>query len=151
MWELFLSEIQKIEERYGGVLRKPAKIQELTKMKQEFELKFRHFEVSDRYIEFLKIANGLDFNGLVLYGVDRELQEPETDDEVQGFIEMNELWYENEWQQQYVFFGDSDSAWYCYDRMNRVFVELDKPSGTVMNTFVDFDTMLEEALKTSLQ
>ncbi|MEC3542586.1 SMI1/KNR4 family protein, partial [Bacillus thuringiensis] len=28
--------------------------------------------------------------------------------------------------------------------------ELDKPSGTVMNTYNDFNTMLEEALKITL-
>lgn len=150
VWEVLLSEIQKIEERYGSSLRKPAKIQEITRMKQEFERKFNHFVVTDRYIGFLQKVNGLDFNGLVLYGVDSEWLDRESDDEIQGFIETNELWYENEWQQRYVFFGDSDLSWYCYDRSNQVFVELDKPSGSVMKPYSNFDDMLESALKTRL-
>ncbi len=65
-------------------------------------------------------------------------------------IETNEIWYENDWQKQYLFFGDSDIAWYCYDLDQNVFLELDKPSGTLIQSFASFESMLEEALQTVL-
>lgn len=102
------------------------------------------------YTEFLNIVNGLVFNGLVIYGVDKYFLEKEVEEDIHGFIETNELWYENEWQKQYLFFGDSDTAWYCYDRKSNVFTELDKPSGTLMQSFEDFDPMLSNALETAL-
>lgn len=49
-----------------------------------------------------------------------------------------------------MFFGDSDTAWYCYDMKKNVYVELDKPSGTEMNIYNEFQVMLEEALATRL-
>ena len=94
--------------------------------------------------------NGLDFNGLVIYGVDKMLLDKEVDEDIHGFIETNEIWYENDWQKQYVFFGDSDTAWYCYDQKENVYVELDKPSGTFIQSFESFDFMLSNAFETTL-
>jgi len=54
------------------------------------------------------------------------------------------------WQKQYVFFGDSDSGWYCFDLCNKIYVELDKPSGALMTTYSDFNSMLVDALKSRL-
>lgn len=48
------------------------------------------------------------------------------------------------------FFGDSDTAWYCLDVIQNEYLELDKPSGTLMNKFNDFNAMLADALKVSL-
>lgn len=47
-------------------------------------------------------------------------------------------------------FGDSDTAWYCLNVIENEYLELDKPSGTLMNKFDDFNTMLADALKFSL-
>ena len=58
--------------------------------------------------------------------------------------------YENEWQKQYLFFGESSISWYCLDLNQEVYVELDNPSGDPMYTYNDFDAMLEKAMKDSL-
>ncbi|EEM73015.1 hypothetical protein bthur0009_8040 [Bacillus thuringiensis serovar andalousiensis BGSC 4AW1] len=102
------------------------------------------------YEEFLKTVNGLDFNGLVLYGVDSYLLDTERDESICGLIETNEIWYENEFQKEYLFLGDSNIAWFCKNISEGTYLELDKPSGMVMNTYNDFNTMLEEALKIPL-
>jgi hypothetical protein len=150
MWETMISEIHKTEERYGGRLNKPATHQEITNLQEAIHAKFAGFTLPTPYVDFLKKLNGLDFNGLVIYGVDRAFLHHDNEDEVHGFIETNEIWHENEWQQQYMFFGDSDTAWYCCDLKRMVFLELDKPSGTEMNSFDHFQAMLEEALSTRL-
>lgn len=48
------------------------------------------------------------------------------------------------------FFGDSDTAWYCFDSDEKIYYELDKPSGTIMDSFQDFNSMISNALETSL-
>lgn len=100
-WKDMLNEIEKIEEKYGGSLRKPASDSEIAKMKQNMQRKLGTISLPESYIEFLNTINGLDFNGLVIYGVDEDLLEKESDEEIHGFIETNEIWYENEWQKQY--------------------------------------------------
>lgn len=64
----------------------------------------------ETYREFLKKINGLDINGLVIYGIDEILLEREVEGEVHGLIKTNELWYENELQKKYIFYADSDTA-----------------------------------------
>ncbi|WP_350300007.1 YrhA family protein [Peribacillus frigoritolerans] len=149
-WKDLLIEVEKIEGKYDGVLRNPVSNSEIIKMKQTIQQKLGNIIIPESYIEFLKNVNGLDFNGFVIYGVDETLLDNEVDEEVQGFIETNELWYENDWQKQYLFLGDSDTAWFCYDLNERVYVELDKPSGTLIHLFDSFDSMLSDALKASL-
>lgn len=146
-WKDLLIEIEKIEEKYGSSLRNPAADTEIIKMNDNIQQELGRIVLPESYIEFLKKVNGLDFNGLVIYGIDKVLLDKEVDEVIYGFIETNELWHENDWQKQYVFFGDSDTAWYCYDQKESVYVELDKPSGTLMQSFESFDSMLSDALE----
>lgn len=92
---------------------------------------------------FLKKANGLEFNGLVIYNAN-------PNDDNNGIIGANEIWRENDWDSNYLFFGDSNISWYSLDVDNNVFVELDKPSGEVVEEFENFNEMLEEAINSVL-
>ncbi|MGG4491314.1 YrhA family protein [Metabacillus idriensis] len=149
-WKELLIEISRIEEKYGSSLRNPALDTEIQKLKENTQKELGNIHFFESYIKFLKKANGLDFNGLVVYGVDKILLEKEIDDNIDGFIETNLTWHENDWQKQYVFFGDSDTVWYCYDLNKGTWLELDKPSGTVIQSFDNFDSMFDDALETSL-
>ncbi|WP_404429571.1 YrhA family protein [Sutcliffiella horikoshii] len=149
-WKDMLIKIEKIEANYGSKLRRPASELEISEMKENIKQKWSHINIPNSYVELLNHVNGLDFNGLVIYGVDKVLLEKEIEEDVHGFIETNEYWYENEWQKQYVFFGDSDTAWYCYDMKENQYVELDNPSGTLIQKYEGFRNMLDDALNTAL-
>ncbi|WEA42059.1 YrhA family protein [Priestia aryabhattai] len=149
-WKDLLREIEKVEEKYGSSLRSPASDREIMKLNHNIQEKLGSMTLPESYIEFLKNVNGLDFNGLVIYGVDKALLDKEVDEDIYGFIEANELWYENGWQKQYIFLGDSDTAWYCYDLTESLYVELDKPSGTLIQSFENFDSLLGDAFETVL-
>ncbi|WP_377865764.1 YrhA family protein [Bacillus velezensis] len=150
MWMNLLEEIRKTEAKYGDELNPPVTDKELSNFNEVVLGKFPINEISSGYKKFLQTVNGLDFNGLVIYGLDKMFLEEENDEEVYGFIETNEQWHENDEQKKYLFFGDSDTAWYCLDVIENEYLELDKPSGTLMNKFDDFNTMLADALKFSL-
>ncbi|MNJ48215.1 hypothetical protein D3C77_434020 [compost metagenome] len=152
MWRDLLADVQSLLSGYGFNLRKPATNQEIKKLQENAVLKLNGFVLPEQFIQFLMEVNGLDFDGLVIYGVDKPLlDEIEVEEDIHGFIETNEIWYENEWQKQFVFFGDSDIALYCYDLTHKLYLELDKPSCTIMNTFGDFNALLEDALKSRLE
>ncbi|AXF33470.1 YrhA family protein [Bacillus subtilis] len=150
MWVNLLEEIRKTEAKYGDELNSPVTDQEIRNFEEAVLGKFPVNEIPSGYKKFLQTVNGLDFNGLVIYGLDQELLREENDEEVYGFIETNEQWHENDEQKKYLFFGDSDTAWYCLDVIKNEYLELDKPSGTPMNKFDDFNVMLADALKVSL-
>ncbi|MCR6598848.1 SMI1/KNR4 family protein [Bacillus halotolerans] len=150
MWVNLLEEIRKTEAKYGDELNSPVTDQEIRNFEEAVLGKFPVNEIPLEYKKFLQTVNGLDFNGLVIYGLDQELLREENDEEVYGFIETNEQWHENDEQKKYLFFGDSDTAWYCLDVIENEYLELDKPSGTLMDKFNDFNAMLADALKVSL-
>lgn len=150
MWVNLLEEIRKTEAKYGDELNSTVTDQEIRNFEEAVLGKFLVKEIPLEYKKFLQTVNGLDFNGLVIYGLDQELLREENDEEVYGFIETNEQWHENDEQKKYLFFGDSDTAWYCLDVIQNEYLELDKPSGTLMNKFNDFNAMLADALKVSL-
>ncbi|MED2948810.1 YrhA family protein [Bacillus subtilis] len=150
MWVNLLEEIQKTEAKYGDELNSPVTDQEIRNLEEAVLGKFPVNEIPSGYKKFLQTVNGLDFNGLVIYGLDQELLREENDEEVYGFIETNEQWHENDEQKKYLFFGESDTAWYCLDVIQNEYLELDKPSGTLMNKFNEFNAMLADALKVSL-
>ncbi|MFL6979472.1 YrhA family protein [Bacillus inaquosorum] len=150
MWVNILEEIRKTESKYGDELNSPVTDQEIRNFEEAVLGKFPVNEIPSGYKKFLQTVNGLDFNGLVIYGLDQELMGEENDEEVYGFIETNEQWHENDEQKKYLFFGDSDTAWYCLDVIENEYLELDKPSGTLMNKFNDFNAMLADALKVNL-
>ncbi|PEB52245.1 SMI1/KNR4 family protein [Bacillus pseudomycoides] len=149
MWKNLILEIGKIENSFNDKLNTPATNTEVHKLRERVKKSF-NVDLPSEYEEFLKTVNGLDFNGLVIYGVDLSLLEAERDEQICGLIDTNEIWYENEWQKIYLFLGDSNIAWFCKNLSDGTYLELDKPSGTVMETYNDFNTMLEEALKTTL-
>ncbi|TDU08474.1 YrhA family protein [Bacillus subtilis] len=147
MWVNLLEEIRKTEAKYGDELNSPVTDQEIRNFEEAVLGKFPVNEIPLEYKKFLQTVNGLDFNGLVIYGLDQELLREEKNEEVYGFIETNEQWHENDEWKKYLFFGDSDTAWYCLDVIQNEYLELDKPSGTPMNKFDDFNAMLADALK----
>ena len=69
---------------------------------------------------------------------------------INGFIELNKTWYENEWQKQYVFLGESSISWYVYDSIDQKYYELDNPSGTVCEEFPNLESMVEKVLTDAL-
>ena len=50
-----------------------------------------------------------------------------------------------------MFFGDSNMSWYCYNINDKVYVELDKPSGELEQQFSNFNDMIDNALANCLQ
>ncbi|WP_172463482.1 YrhA family protein [Priestia endophytica] len=150
IWKQHLLEIKKIEEKYNNSLRDEASQQEIRNLTKSFNEKFKASSLPKQYLNFLHIVNGLQFNGLNIYGVDEGLSDIKSEESIEGIMEMNELWHENAEMRKYIFFGDADISWYCYDMNENVYVELDKPSGMIVDSFDDFDSMLKSALENVL-
>lgn len=60
------------------------------------------------------------------------------------------MWYENEWQKEYVFLGVSCISWYIYELASKRYFELDNPSGSKVKEFDSLQSMLEKLLSDSL-
>lgn len=149
MWEQLFLKIKDKREKRGRKLNNPASEEQIEILKKIVKEEFNQV-LPEQYVNFLKSINGIEFNGFIFYGVDSSLLDVENNQTVYGYVDTNKIWYENEHQKQYMFFGESNISWYCFDLLNGVYVELDNPSGTLMQTYIDFNSMLEKALEDSL-
>ncbi len=146
MWKEIIEEIRNILAKYKEELNAGCSEQLIAEFQDEIYENFNYYTPNE-YLSFLKYVNGLNFNGLVIYGIDDFIIDNGTNqNEDTGFIESNELWYENEWLKIYIFFGHSSITWYCYDVENKIYLELDKPSGSKGREYNSFDELLDKAL-----
>ncbi|EJS69471.1 MULTISPECIES: YrhA family protein [Bacillus] len=150
MWREKISHISKIREKRNRKFNLPINEKELSKFRKSVVEKFGEDVLPQQYCEFLKTVNGIEFNGLIIYGIDQSFLDFKPINQVDSFFDANEIWESIKEEDELIFFGDSDIAWYCYNVSKKKFVELDKPSGEHMETFCDFDTMLKSALSAAL-
>lgn len=150
MWKEQVAHISKIREERSRKLNVPATGNEISRFREAVVKKFGENVLPQQYYEFLQTVNGIEFNGLKIYGIDLFLLESDPINQVDSFFDANETWESIKEEDELIFFGDSDIAWYCYNVSQKSFVELDKPSGELMDTFPDFDTMLESAFSSVL-
>ena len=145
MWKEKLMEISKIEQEDGDEINKGASKEELEVFIPEVK-KELGIDLPSEYIEVLKVVNGLEFDGYILYGIDMELLKEEPESNINGLIQNNKDWYENEWNKKYLFIGDSSMSWYVYDTENKQYCELDNPSGEEIEVFDSIEDMLYKLL-----
>lgn len=139
-----LKDIEKIKNRDGKSIMIPASDKNIQVIKMWVSKNIKNGLSISEYEDFLKRANGLEFNGLVIYNA-------QLDDDNNGFIGANEIWRANDdWDSNYLFFGDSSISWYCLDVNNFTYLELDKPSAEIVDEYENFGKMIEEALRSVL-
>lgn len=148
-WQDKLEEIKTEISQYGEKLNDGVSGKEAHTLivKAEEEL---NISLPSEYISMLKVVNGVEFNGFIIYGADEEFLNNAPNQMVNGVIDNNKVWYENEWQKQYLFLGDSSISWYVYDVETKKYLVLDKPSGDEMKEYVSFDALLKKIFSDAL-
>ena len=149
MWENKLQEIIQEKKIYGEKVNIGA-------TKEEIEIFFKEakaelsVDLPNDYANILELINGLEFNGYILYGIDQILLSKQPNQSINGLIEYNKIWYENEWQKKYIFIGESHISWYAYEFAECKYVELDNPSGRENEDFSSLEHMVEKILSDAL-
>lgn len=107
-------------------------------------------DLPSEYLKILEVVNGIEFNGFILYGIDQRLLNKKQNQRINGLVEYNKIWYENEWQKQYIFLGESNISWYVYDITTGKYCELDNPSGRENEVFNSLECLLEKLFNDAL-
>lgn len=149
MWKDKLQEIVQEKNLYGEKVNIGAIEEEIELFLKEIKAKFK-VDLPNDYVKILEFVNGLEFNGFILYGIDQHLLSMQPNQRINGLIECNEIWYENEWQKKYIFIGESNISWYVYDLAECQYLELDNPSGRKNETFSSLECMVEKLLSDAL-
>ena len=149
MWQDSLKQVAELRTRFRGEFNTGASEQEVA-MLTNVAAERLDVTLPEEYLDVLKVINGLEFNGYILYGIDEDILGRATNQHINGLIDSNEVWYENEEQKQYIFLGESGISWYVYDKESGKYNILDMPSGNVCEEFEHFGDMLDNMLKESL-
>jgi len=150
MWKDKLQEIIQEKKIYGEKVNIGANEEEIEIFSKEAMNEIK-VDLPNEYIKILRFINGIEFNGFILYGIDQHLLNKQQNQRINGLIEYNKIWYENEWQKKYLFIGESNISWYVYDLTERRYVELDNPSGRENEVFSSLECMLEKILSDALE
>lgn len=149
MWKESLERIIQEEEKYGQKINSGISEEEVKLFIKEVKNEL-NITLPEDYIKILRVVNGIEFNGMILYGVDEPLLKEVPNRHINGLINCNQVWYENEWQKQYLFLGEGSISWYVYDLKTKKYYELDNPSGEIDEEFNDFEQMLGKMFEDSL-
>ncbi|MCL1853103.1 MAG: SMI1/KNR4 family protein [Peptococcaceae bacterium] len=136
-----LNTIEDIEKKYGQSIMKKTNDNDYVDFENWLTIKgFSNSSLDFKeYIDLLANYNGINFNGLFLYSISQE--------DEHSIYEENDILWENEDQKKYIFFGDDSISWYCVSIRDMTYHILDKPSGTVMQSFNSFFDMFDKALE----
>lgn len=149
MWKSKLQEMAQEKSLYGEKINIGATAEEVQRFLKEAgdELKV---DLPKEYIKILEVINGIEFNGFILYGIDQHLLNRQPNQFINGLVEYNKIWYENEWQKKYLFLGESNISWYVYDLIECQYCELDNPSGRKMDVFNSLECLVEKLLSEAI-
>lgn len=135
-----------MREVYDAGLAPPATEEALAVLQQRTREEL-HEDLPDEYLDFLRVTDGLRYNGLFLYGTDGD---PAAEDPAalrNSFVENNLDWRSYERRKKYLIFGDGDISLYAYNLIEKRYELQDRSSGTVLMTFDTFDALAAEALR----
>jgi hypothetical protein len=109
-------------------------------------------EIPDEYADFLRITDGLNWNGVFIYASHRALLVGHRDLYINGFVEMNEIWREEtDPDGNYLFYADADLDLYGYNLERSRYELVTKDSGDIETTYDSFNEMLAAALRYSVK
>ncbi len=149
MWKDKFKQVIDEKKSYGESINRGASEVEIQNFAKELLLEL-DCSLPDDYYRFFSYVNGIEFNGYIVYGIDKYLVTSRTNQLINGLIENNKIWYENEWLKKFIFLGESNSSWYVYDPISKLYLELDNPSGRVVNEFLNWELLMETVLGDAL-
>ena len=149
-YEEFLKEIAKEKCKYSESMQPSSTIKQIARLRKNTLEKLSE-ELPDEYIDFLYITNGLDWNGLLIYASDTFPIVGYKDRFIPGFVETNLFNREEDKScKDLLFFGCSGIDAYVLKLTTRKYQILDRVSLDITETFLSFDELIFEAIKSHL-
>ena len=118
--ELLIKELEEIGKQYGDSLQKSATNKDVERLNNTLKENFK-VELSSVYQNILLKINGFDENGVSLYGSETNLIQGYSDRYLDGLMEANEIWHENEDFANYLFYADSDLYLFVQSFKNQLY------------------------------
>ena len=151
IYQQYLDEIvawHKQRGRVGGV-QPPCSAVSAERLKLEVRAEFS-CDVPAGYIDFLRITNGVEWNGLGIYASETARlvgYVGKIDSYIQGFVDANLDWRAFEPHKDYLYFANSGISLYAYNLVESRYEIQDQSSMDVAEVLPSFDHLIASALR----
>lgn len=142
MWKEDLKFIEKLAKSEGEKLNDGLTSSEYAELTQAVATTLNK-QLPAEYEQVLQLHNGIEFDGYTLYGADTAIIKKNDFSPVDGILDQNEMWYEVEENQNFLFLGESGESWFVYDTKTATYQVLDSPSGSEIDRFNSLDELLD--------
>lgn len=140
-----LSKIERLASSYNLQLQPPCLPDQVAQLRRDSRTRL-DIDPPVQYIELLAVHNGLDWDGLSIYGSEPSLIIGFPDREIGGFVEENAIRrVAPEWS-NYAVFADTGDDCYCMHLVRQYFCVLDSVSLDEVEQYQSFDDMISGAL-----
>lgn len=149
MWIELLEKIRVRFQSYGERMQSPATGVELAQLKSRVDAELAGC-LPDEYLAFLRLVNGLDWNGLVVYATSRSLLHGYEDRYIEGFVEGNLNLRDFEPMKNYLVFAEDGTCLFAYSQADSEYQAITSVGLTKLDSFQTFGGLLTDALKAHL-
>lgn len=134
---------------YDSDIQPPATEEALARLRQRTRDELGA-EIPEGYLDFLRLTDGLIWDGLFIYSSEKTPVVGEPDEFMHPFVDTNLIWRDYEPHKNYLFFADGEISLFVYNIVLHRYEILDRPSETIISTFDTFDELITEALRQRL-
>ena len=92
-----------------------------------------NYTIPNEYLIFLRDVDGLFYNGIQIYSTKTVDQTPQNIT-IEGFVEANEMWRDDERKKSYLVFAESGDALYVHNLTNGNYEYVDRITLDVIET-----------------
>lgn len=150
MYQELLARVAEEQRRFGSEPQPPATEEEVQRVVQDGSKDLRT-ELPGDYLHFLRLNNGLDWNGVVIYGAGRNPITTHPDRSIADIVEMNLNYRDDARFADLLVFGSNGMDIYTYRISTDRYEIYDEVPHELVESFPNFDELMSKALSRSLQ
>lgn len=135
MYQAELDVVKNIKKEFGEKISLPADELEIKRFSEAFGEAF-HMDIPQAYLAFLRLCDGFEFNGCIIYSCQNMIENQLDYDFITG---------------NYIVFAEYDIGWFCLEKSNGKYCELDRPSGERVRIFGTLEEMIKYVLCLSVR
>lgn len=143
---ILLKNVSSEKENYGLKMQPPCEECSLLRLKEQVRKEF-DAELPDDYSRFLAGTNGMDHNGIVIYGSETSQIEGFDDRLIDGLIDANKTHRDIDSLKDFLVVGMSDDRLFVFDPKESDYKALDSASLASFESYSSFDEMLNKAIE----
>ena len=149
MYEQLLDELEATQARYGEQRQPPCTDHRVEHLRQRVREELGA-ELPDAYAAFLRARDGLNHNGLFIYASETAPIVGATNATIQGIVQANLAWRDDEHFVNYLVFGEGNMDLYVRHLPTGDYHVVDRVPGNLIETHPSFEQLLAVALRAHL-